>query len=171
MQPYELVAEERANVFVRYLALRETSDWSLEAVKIIRNEERRRLQDNWIAMYNDRDVAGVRTRDAIVPNMEAWMSRGWGGISFHVTQLLMGHGCFGTYLHRINKRGNPSCWHCSSECDSPDSISQINFSRPGLIPGRHPGVVSGVGRPACGIGRSDWPRFVLGDNSTADLRG
>jgi len=48
------------------------------------------------------------------------MTRSWGGISFHVTQLLTGHGCFGTYWHRIGKEVDPSCWQCSSGCDSPE---------------------------------------------------
>lgn len=76
------------------------------------------MQNAWIEMYNRRDVAGIRMRDVIIPNIEAWI-RGWRGITFHLTQLLTGHGCFGTYLYRIGKESDPSCKHCSNECDSP----------------------------------------------------
>lgn len=120
LPPYELVAEERMNVYVRCLALRNVNEWSLEALRSVKKEERIKMQDKWIESYRRRDVAGVRTRDAILPNVDAWMSRGWGGISFHMTQLLTGHGCFGTYLNRIERRPDSSCWHCSRGCDSPE---------------------------------------------------
>ncbi|XP_072761234.1 uncharacterized protein [Anoplolepis gracilipes] len=35
-----------------------------------------------------------------------------------MTQLMTGHGCFSTYLHRIGKAPNTNCWHCDSVCDS-----------------------------------------------------
>ncbi|KAL6418773.1 hypothetical protein ACFW04_011764 [Cataglyphis niger] len=39
-----------------------------------------------------------------------------------ITQLLTGHGCFGTYLHRIGKVPEPYCEHCNvqNEEDSPE---------------------------------------------------
>lgn len=76
LPPYELSAEERANVYVRSLTLRDSPEWSPELHKNIKSEERLRLQEKWIAMYRDGDVSGVRTRDAILPNIEAWMLRG-----------------------------------------------------------------------------------------------
>jgi len=125
--PYELIAEERMEVYYRSLDLRDSSDWSLDVLKNIKLEEKIRLQGKWLETYGARletygarDVAGVRTRDAILPNIDAWMTRERGGICFHVTQFLTGHGCFGTFLHRIGKREDPGCWHCSDGCDSPE---------------------------------------------------
>jgi len=117
--PFELVAEERARIYERCMRFRDRNEGPpLDEIKAIRLEERTAMQRRWIAMYDSRDVAGVRTRDAILPHIDEWMVRGWGGISFHMTQLLTGHGCFGKYLYRIGKEESPSCWHCSGECDS-----------------------------------------------------
>lgn len=57
-------------------------------------------------------LAGVRTRDAIQPNLNAWLDRAHGNVTFHLTQLLSGHGCFGTYLYRIGKVDSAQCEHC-----------------------------------------------------------
>lgn len=46
------------------------------------------------------------------------MERNHGELSFHVTQLLTGHGYFYTYLHRIRKVDTPTCPFCEEENDS-----------------------------------------------------
>ncbi|XP_070162536.1 uncharacterized protein [Polyergus mexicanus] len=38
-------------------------------------------------------------------------------MAFHLTQLLTGHGCFGTYLYRINKVASPLCEHCEEDLE------------------------------------------------------
>ncbi|XP_077301538.1 uncharacterized protein LOC143922190 [Arctopsyche grandis] len=37
-----------------------------------------------------------------------WTQRLVGDLNYHLTQLLAGHGCFGTYLHKIRKEATPS---------------------------------------------------------------
>ncbi|CAL1677461.1 unnamed protein product [Lasius platythorax] len=39
------------------------------------------------------------------------------GMSYHLTQAMTGHGCFGKFLHRIRKRRNPGCDFCEEEVD------------------------------------------------------
>lgn len=39
-------------------------------------------------------------------------------MSFHLTQLMTGHGCFGKFLHRMEKRPDPSCDFCGKEDDA-----------------------------------------------------
>lgn len=41
---------------------------------------------------------GLRMAMAIGSVLKEWMGRGHRGLSFHTTQVLSGHGCFG-YLH------------------------------------------------------------------------
>lgn len=49
------------------------------------------------------------------------MTRRWGGTSFHLTQLMTGHGCFGSYLDRIgSQEGGPRCHHCEAAEDTAD---------------------------------------------------
>jgi len=69
-------------------------------------------------------AAGVKLRDALVPLFPSWCNRRWGGLTFRVTQLLTGHGCFGTYLHRIEKAETASCPFCDLDDDSADHTLQ-----------------------------------------------
>lgn len=59
-------------------------------------------------------LAKARARDAVLPNFALWLKRKHGGIAFHATQLLMGHGCFGSYLYRSGKVASSVCEHCDS---------------------------------------------------------
>ncbi|KMQ92836.1 reverse transcriptase [Lasius niger] len=55
---------------------------------------------------------------AVVSRMEAWLYRDPGsGMSFHITQVLTGHGCLAKFLHRIGKKTNTSCVFCGEEVD------------------------------------------------------
>ena len=48
-------------------------------------------------------TAGLATVEAIRPVLEDWLERRHGSLSFRVTQVLPGHGCFGKYLCRIDR--------------------------------------------------------------------
>ncbi|XP_033251710.1 uncharacterized protein LOC117190756 [Drosophila miranda] len=37
----------------------------------------------------------------LIPSIDAWVSRKHGQVNFYLTQLLSGHGCFRSYLHRF----------------------------------------------------------------------
>lgn len=57
-------------------------------------------------------AAGVRTREAIIPVWDEWMFRKHGNVSFHLTQILTGHGVFYSYLRRLNRVTTDRCPHC-----------------------------------------------------------
>lgn len=88
LPPFEFMAEARATVYERSLAIRISNQPNDELFKNIRREAQVALQDRWRQHIVRRGVASVRTRDAILPNMDAWMARGWGSIYFHMIQLL-----------------------------------------------------------------------------------
>jgi len=46
-----------------------------------------------------------------------WFNRRYGAIGYHLTQGLVGHGCFAAYQHRFNKLDEPMCWYCGHESD------------------------------------------------------
>jgi hypothetical protein len=46
------------------------------------------------------------------------MDRGWGNPSFHLSQVLNGHGCFGEYLHRIGREATETCHECGADPDT-----------------------------------------------------
>ena len=39
-------------------------------------------------------------------------------LSYRITQVLSGHGCFGEYLHRIGAEEHPGCHECGADLDS-----------------------------------------------------
>jgi len=63
-------------------------------------------------------ASGVKLRDALLPHFPAWANRRWGGLTFRITQLLTGHGCFGDYLLRIDKAVTALYPHCGLGDDS-----------------------------------------------------
>lgn len=69
-------------------------------------------------MLSVHDTPGVITIDAIRPLLTRWTRRGFGNLSFHLTQLLSGHGCFGHYLWRMQKRPTAACQHCGAADDT-----------------------------------------------------
>jgi len=92
------------------------------------------------------------------------MSRTWGGLSFHITQLLTGHGCFGIYLKRIGKAESSLCPFCNSEDDSADHTIRVcpewQNDRDDLISVIGPDLsLSGVIRGIIGS-RESWTAFA-----------
>jgi len=53
------------------------------------------------------------------------MTRYWGGLTFRVTQLLTGHGSFGTFLRRIGRVETATYPFCTLEDDSASYTIQV----------------------------------------------
>jgi hypothetical protein len=67
----------------------------------------------------ERPSAGFRTIEAVRPVLHDWVERRSGVLSFHLTQVLTGHGCFGSFLHKILQREpTPECHECGAGVDS-----------------------------------------------------
>ncbi|CAH2099361.1 unnamed protein product [Euphydryas editha] len=61
----------------------------------------------------------VRLLTAIRPVLKEWINRKRGALSFHLTQVLTGHGCFGRYLCEIVGREDTTrCHHCDADRDT-----------------------------------------------------
>ncbi|XP_018300993.1 uncharacterized protein [Mycetomoellerius zeteki] len=82
--------------------------------------ERRRS----IAMWRERLLGlpssgpGAIVRDAIVEDLEVWVDREHGALTYRVTQILTGHGVFEAYLCRIGRRTSPTCLYCRAATDT-----------------------------------------------------
>ncbi|XP_063828916.1 uncharacterized protein LOC135078242 [Ostrinia nubilalis] len=61
---------------------------------------------------------GRRTLDAIGPVLDQWLVRPHGFLTFRLAQELTGHGCFGSYLHRIGRVESPLCHKCGAADDT-----------------------------------------------------
>ncbi|XP_018373067.1 PREDICTED: uncharacterized protein LOC108767600 [Trachymyrmex cornetzi] len=57
-----------------------------------------------------------RVQEALAEVLSGWISRGAGGLTFHMTQIITGHGCFQEY--EIRRAGSPACMHCVGAVDS-----------------------------------------------------
>ncbi|XP_045506875.1 uncharacterized protein LOC123703047 [Colias croceus] len=73
----------------------EVEEWRAEAVERRFREWERRLEE---------PSAGERTVAAIRPVLQEWCDRRHGAITFRLTQILSGHGCFGRYLCKVARR-------------------------------------------------------------------
>ncbi|KAJ0177975.1 hypothetical protein K1T71_006848 [Dendrolimus kikuchii] len=58
--------------------------------------------------------AGLATIDAVIPVLQLWVRRKHGTLTFRLTQVLSGHGCFGKYLCRIGREATSECHHCDT---------------------------------------------------------
>ncbi|XP_017772423.1 PREDICTED: uncharacterized protein LOC108559604 [Nicrophorus vespilloides] len=64
-------------------------------------------------------IAGVPPIELLVLQREPWLSRKHGVTTFHLSQALSGRGCFGKYLHFIEKKEDERCWYYEKN-DSPE---------------------------------------------------
>lgn len=99
--PITLLLEERAAVFGK-------SD-----------EQKKAERENTIAQWNEEWKKGTKgqwTR-TLLPEIYEWLRRKHGKVTYRLTQVFTGHGCFGTYLHKIKKKVNSNCFYCAEEDD------------------------------------------------------
>lgn len=118
--PVYLLACYYRRVYTRVRDLKNSGNWTPQEDREIRQMERLLLYRQWkLHLDNGINLSGLRVRTAVYPSFSAWMDhpRDW-GMSFHLTQILTGHGCFNEYLHRIGRELSPSCYYCGNNCDS-----------------------------------------------------
>ena len=126
---YRTISAEAACVLAGFLpwdlearALASVYFWREEALQVPapREVERRREEFRAVAMeeWEERLAEpsyGVRTVGAVRPVLREWIGRPHGVLSFRLTQVLSGHGCFGRFLCLVARREpSESCHHCSS---------------------------------------------------------
>lgn len=54
---------------------------------------------------------------SLIGDLRGWTEREHGEVDFYLTQLLTGHGCFGSYLSRMGKIPSPECQYGDSDMD------------------------------------------------------
>jgi Reverse transcriptase (RNA-dependent DNA polymerase)/Endonuclease-reverse transcriptase len=107
--PIELQAAERQSVFRG----------------VARAEARAQTRSAWQRQWETSTKGRWTYR--IVGGLSPWCDRKHGELTFHLTQLLTGHGCFGSYLHRIGKEASPKCHHCA---EAHDDVEHTVFACP-----------------------------------------
>lgn len=123
-------------VYLRIRDCKIDGTWTERLENEIKNDERIVLLRQW-RIYSERpDTAGKRTREAIIPILDTWLDRSWGMMTYRITQLFTGHGCFNTFLHRIGKADTPICEYCQQEDSTEHHITACprwNTEREALV--------------------------------------
>ena len=101
--PIDLLADERSRQ---------------ERGGISKKENRRKTIEAWNARWQEHD--GSKWLKTLLPNLQMWVERKVGSITFHTTQALTGHGCFREFLYRIKKATSPICLYCNAADDTPE---------------------------------------------------
>jgi hypothetical protein len=81
----------------------------------VRAQEREITINAWQARW-DR-VTTARWTHTMIPSVKRWFERPDNSSTFRLTQLLSGHGCFRSYLHRMNRAPDSICVYCGNEDD------------------------------------------------------
>ncbi|CAF4951761.1 unnamed protein product [Pieris macdunnoughi] len=117
--PWHLEALALGKIFWRRAEARSGGfDPPLEVVKVWKEEYRRLILLEWRDELSECRF-GLQTVDLIRPFLKHWVDRRWGSLSYRLVQVLSGHGCFGSYLHRIvGREATPACHHCDCREDT-----------------------------------------------------
>ncbi|XP_046976492.1 uncharacterized protein LOC124542612 [Vanessa cardui] len=117
--PLDILAERDARVYDQTRALRQSggsASYPASVLEALRRQEQRRAHTTWYARLRGDRYAHKRVVSAILPAFEAWMRRKR-RVTFRLTQVLTGHGCFGEYLCRIGREATAVCHHCGADQD------------------------------------------------------
>ncbi|KOC58634.1 hypothetical protein WH47_06292 [Habropoda laboriosa] len=111
LAPFEFLTVGNAQVYGRLHELRRGRPIpSASEVEVLRRQFRQGALAKWkehLAGKVDQRAVGT-----VHPSFDEWVNRGRGWLTYRVTQVLSGHGCFGEYLHRIGKEVTNGCHHC-----------------------------------------------------------
>ena len=126
--PIDLLALERCQAFTaKRVVAQRARDAAVDRLRPPALRPRTLTLDRWKRRIRSSEVpeetGRAWTRVLIPPDMlERWTSRTHGSMSFHLTQLFTGHGCFNRFLHRIGRAPSPGCSHCGF----PDEVNEVD---------------------------------------------
>lgn len=112
--PLDILASTSAAIYHRLRNARPSDEMS--SMQRLRKIMQHQAWTSWRVRLEDTNAARQRAPGAILPNFWPWMKRRW-AVTYRLTQVLTGHGCFGTYLNRIGRETTPQCHHCNNDRD------------------------------------------------------
>ncbi|KAJ8731739.1 hypothetical protein PYW08_014469 [Mythimna loreyi] len=116
--PLDILADMDAKVYNHIRDIRQSGNSVPGAVIVrVRRQERRHALERWRERLQQPQFSRKRVVDAVLPHFETWLKRGE-RISYRLTQVLTGHGCFGEYLKKIGREATANCHHCEDDLDS-----------------------------------------------------
>ena len=118
MVPFDFLAKAYAEA---YWETRENKAQGREGANSSQNpidKAIRRARTRWKEELVRKRAGERRVAGAILPHWEKWWESNPPGVTYRVTQVLTGHGCFGKYLGRIGAEQTAECHHCGAEYDT-----------------------------------------------------
>nr|XP_046491128.1 uncharacterized protein LOC124223329 [Neodiprion pinetum] len=116
--PLDLVARARARTFQSVREQQRAGGTDAAGKRALAALERAAVAREWRADLSRPNLPSGRVRGAILVNWEEWLSAEHGGVTFHLTQIATGHGCFESYLHKIGRAADPVCKQCGGAVDT-----------------------------------------------------
>lgn len=116
--PWALVARRNSRIFEKVRKAKMDKIWNKDMDEEVKEEEEVEMWRAWKRRAKVKDLPGQKLRVAIIKRFDEWMRRGHGGLTYHLTQLLTGHGCFNGYLQRIKKMESAMCSYCEGYIDN-----------------------------------------------------
>lgn len=102
MAPLDLIAQARA-----------TRDEDGQRLK--KPEKDAKVREGWRLRWSRTTKAAWTRR--LIPDIDEWLERTHGEVSYYLTQVLSGHGCFRSYLRWVRKAEDDECVHCPGAVD------------------------------------------------------
>lgn len=126
--PWDLEAEALAAVH-RRRALARVEDGG-DPPQMVVTQWRREAHEEVLQTWEERLANPGASRELVAamrPILRDWLSRDVGALTFRLTQVLTGHGCFGRYLCQVVRREpSPICHHCGDGVeDSADHTRRV----------------------------------------------
>ncbi|XP_017890633.1 uncharacterized protein LOC108631306 [Ceratina calcarata] len=112
LPPFELLAEADAEAYFSVRRARQGGGVSAGVTVEARRQARLRALDKWHTWLFSPRYVHKPVVEAVLPNFWDWLDRGHASLTFRLTQVLTGHGCFGEYLHGIGREATAVCHHC-----------------------------------------------------------
>ncbi|XP_020296295.1 uncharacterized protein LOC109861174 [Pseudomyrmex gracilis] len=89
-----------------------------EALARSERQARRQLLLGWERLLSEPNVDAQEVVRVVRPHLQVWLDNGVGRLTYRVTQVLTGHGCFGEYLCRFGRESTTQCHECGAASDS-----------------------------------------------------
>ncbi|XP_025158372.1 uncharacterized protein LOC112589408 [Harpegnathos saltator] len=116
--PVELIAKERGILYWRVKEAPLGGGLRARDVRTLKSQAVARTHAMCADILSDPRGYRPDTAEAARLCLPEWAGRRGCGLSFHLVQILTGHGCFGKYLHRIGKEPTTRCHHCPALMDT-----------------------------------------------------
>lgn len=123
MLPLHLTARTYDAIYQRNKkARREGLEISNNIVSKWRHQEHIKSMSYWRTELETSKERSKPILNAILKHWDKWIPDGPANLTYRVTQLMTGHGCFANYLHKIGATNTDTCMECNSLPDGPEHV-------------------------------------------------